>query len=111
MIIPNGTIQLKQKTQAGLNGINPTTGYAVKPAGVKWGEPIPCQYLINRYSAIARAQGEPVTLSSYDVLIEAQPFPLGIVKLTDDATKKEVGEFSIIKVEQLTAVGQTRLLI
>ena len=107
MIIPNGTIQIKQK-QAG--GIDPETGYPINSSNVTYGDPIPCQYIINKYNALAMSQGEHVTLASYEVLIDAQPFDAEQIRLTDKSGKV-IGDFSIIRVEPLDAVYEIRFWI
>ena len=68
MIIPNGTIEVKQKT---CGGIDPETGYARRSSDVVWSDPIPCQTLTNKYNALALSkQGNPITSASYSVLID-----------------------------------------
>lgn len=106
MIIPNGTIQIKRK--AGGGGIDPETGYAKRPASVDWSKPIPCQYVVNKYNALATSNSEHVTLASYQVLIDEQPFDGQQVRLSD-SKGKVLGEFSIIHIEPLEAVCEIRL--
>lgn len=108
MIIENGTIELKQKTSGG--GIDPTTGYPVKPVSVGWGDPIPCQYSANKYNNLGRVNGEHFKTAEYSVLIEEQPFDAEQLRLKDRAGNV-VGEFSIIQVEPLEAVYELRILI
>lgn len=108
MIIENGTIELKQKTSGG--GIDPTTGYPVKPVSVGWGDPIPCQYSANKYNNLGRVNGEHFKTAEYSVLIEEQPFDAEQLRLKDRAGNV-VGEFSIIQVEPLEAVRELRILI
>lgn len=108
MIIENGTIEIKHK-QAG--GIDLETGHPIHSSNVTYGSPIPCQYIINRYNALAMSQGEHVTLASYQVLIDEQPFDdAEQIRLTDKSGKV-VGEFSIIKIEPLEAVCEIRIWI
>lgn len=108
MIIPNGTIQIKQKTSGG--GIDPETGYAKRPASVDWNEPIPCQYVVNKYNALAISNNEHITSASYAVLIDEQPFEGQQVRLMD-SEGKVLGEFSIIQIEPLEAVCQIRIYV
>ena len=108
MIIPNGTIQIKQKTSGG--GIDPETGYAKRPASVDWNEPIPCQYVVNKYNALATSNNEHITSASYAVLIDEQPFEGQQVRLMDSGGKV-LGEFSIIQIEPLEAVCQIRIYV
>ena len=106
MIIANGTIELKQKTGG---GIDPETGYPVKPS-VTWGDPIPCQYTANKYDNLGRANGEHFKVAEYSVLIEEQPVDTEQLRLKDRAGNV-VGEFSIIQVEPLEAVCETKILV
>lgn len=108
MIIENGTIELKQKTGGG--GIDPTTGYPVKPPSVGWSDPIPCQYSANKYNNLGRVNGEHFKTAEYSVLIEEQPFDTEQVRLKDRLGNL-VGEFSVIQVEPLEAVCELRILI
>lgn len=109
MIIENGTIELKQKTSGG--GIDPTTGYPLKPASVSWGDPIPCQYIANKYSNLGRVGGEHFKTAEYSVLIEEQPLGDAEQLRLKDRSGKVVGEFSIIQVEPLEAVCEIRIWI
>lgn len=108
MIIENGTIELKQKTSGG--GIDPTTGYPQKPSSVGWSDPIPCQYMANKYNNLGRVNGEHFKTAEYDILIEEQPFGADQLRLKD-RVGSVVGEFSIIKVEPLEAVCEIRILV
>jgi hypothetical protein len=108
MIIENGTIELKQKATAA--GIDPETGYPVKPEAATWGDPIPCQYYANKYSNLGRVNGEHFTTAEYTVLIELQPFDAEQIRLKD-RQGNEVGEFSVIQTEPLEAVCELRILV
>ena len=108
MIIENGTIELKQKTSGG--GVDPTTGYPHSPASVGWGNPIPCQYMANKYTNLGRVNGEHFTTAGYAILIEEQPIDAEQLRLKDRAGSI-VGAFSIIKVEPLEAVCEIRILV
>lgn len=108
MIIPNGTIEIKQKT---CGGIDPETGYPKRSSDVVWGEPIPCQTLTNKYNALALSkEGNPIISASYAVLIDEQPFVGEQVRLKD-RQGKVIGEFSIIQIEPLEAVCEIRIWI
>lgn len=107
MIIPNGTIEVKTKTAG---GINLQTGYPVKSSEVSWGDPIECQYLVNKYNALALTEGEHYTAASYAVLIEEQPFTAEQVRLKD-REGNTIGEFSVIQIEPLEAVCEIRVWI
>lgn len=64
MIIQNGTIEFKTKTGG---GIDPETGYPVKPSSELWGEPVPCQFRATKYNQLSIIKGEHVTLASYEI--------------------------------------------
>lgn len=106
MIIPNGTIEPKQKTGG---GIDPATGYPVAPSA-GWGEPIACQYVPNSVNLQGRVSGGHFTIASYRVYIEERPFSAEQVRLRD-TDGNVVGEFSLLQVEPLVAVGEICLLI
>jgi hypothetical protein len=107
MIIQNGTLQIKQK-QAG--GIDHETGHPIRSSVASYGEPIPCQYIVNTYNALGLSQGEHATLASYQVLIDEQPFTAEQLRLTD-RTGKVIGDFSVIWIEPLEAVCEIRIWI
>lgn len=107
MIIANGTIEFKSKAEG---GIDPETGYPLKPSSEEWGEPVPCQFKAVRFNQLAKVNEEPVISSSFEVLIEEQDVPSEIVRLTD-AKGKPVGEFSIMRIEPIEAVCEVRILI
>ncbi len=107
MIIANGHIELKTKTTA---GIDPESGYPAEPVSTSWGEPIPCQYIAQRYTNLGRANGEHFIEASYQVLIEAQPFGSETVRLKD-AEGGIVGEFPVLRVEPLVAVDELKIWI
>lgn len=104
MIIQNGTIEVKTKTGG---GIDPQTGFPVK-GDEQWGEPIPCQWIPNRNNMLGRVNGEHFTIAHYIVLIESQPFSAEQVRLRT-VGGYDLGEFSLMYVEQLDAVCQIRL--
>lgn len=106
MIIQNGTIEFKTKTGG---GIDPVTGY---PSAVSssWGNPIPCQYIINSHDNLGMAHGEHFVAASYTVLVEQQSLSSEQLRIKD-RSGATVGEFSIISVEQLDAVCQTKILV
>lgn len=108
MIIPNGTIQVKRKKGDG--GVNPDTGYAVRPSAAEWDTPIPCQYIAEKYNALALSDGEHVTAAEYTVLIDEQPFDGRQVRLADRGGTV-LGEYSIIRVQPLEAVCEIKIWI
>ena len=57
MIIQNGTIEFKTKT---VSGIDPETGYPVKPSSVAWGEPVPCQFKAKKFNQLGIIKAEPL---------------------------------------------------
>lgn len=107
MIIQNGTIEIKTKTAM---GIDPETGFPVRPSKVSWGEPIPCQYAASKLNLLSKADGEPFTTAKYWVLTEGEPPKAEQLRLRD-MEGNLVGEFSVIWAEPLPAVGQTRIWI
>jgi len=107
MIIANGTIELKVKTAG---GINTSTGFPLASTS-SWGSPVSCQYIINTHDNLGRTQGEHFVKAKYSILIEQQnPVASEQLRLKDRAGIV-LGEFSIISVEQLDAVCQTKILV
>lgn len=106
MIIANGTIELKVKTAG---GIDPSTGFPVASTS-SWGSLVPCQYLINTRDNLGRVDGEHFTKAQYSILIEQQTVASEQLRLTDRGGTV-LGEFSIISVEELDAVCQTKILV
>lgn len=107
MIIANGTIEVKRKTGGG--GLDPVTGYPQK-ADASWDEPIPCQYIPGSHNKLGVVSGEHFTVATYTVLIEEREFNAEQIRLKDRAGAI-LGEFSIMQVEPLEAVGEIRLVI
>lgn len=109
MIIPNGTIEFKEKIPG---GIDPETGYPTKATEVGWGKPIPCQFIPNSRTNLGRVNGERFTTATYTVLIEEQPLPTSEQVRLKESDGKVLGEFSLIAPpEALEAVGEIRILI
>lgn len=108
MIIENGTIEVL--TVVG-GGLDEQTGFPC-PQEESYGTPIPCQFSPVRYNATAHRDGEPVTQKSFSILIEEQPqeFAADRVRLTNSAGRV-IGEFSVISVEALEAVGQVKITV
>lgn len=106
MIIENGTIEIKHK-QGG--GIDPVTGFPIK-AEISWGEPIACQYIPNKNNRLGVVNGEHYTVAQYTILIEEQEFDAEQIMLKD-RSGRSLGEFSIIQVEPLEAVGEIKILV
>lgn len=110
MIIQNGYIQVKQKAAA---EYDPETGYYKKPtAKPTWGERIPCQFIQNTHNNLGRVNGEHFTAATYQILIEEQQpsFTAEQVRLTS-VEGREIGDFSVISVEPLEAVCETRIMV
>lgn len=106
MIIPNGTIEVKIKTGG---GIDPKKGYPIEVV-VDWARPIPCQFQANKYDNTGRVNGEAFTIASYEVLIDGVQFEHEQIRLKTESGKT-LGEFSVIEVEPLTAVEQTKIWV
>ncbi len=109
MIIQNGTIETKRKTAG---GIDPETGYPVRPSDVAWNGPIPCQYSANKYNGLGKANGEHFTVAEYKILIEddGRPFDAEQIRLKD-MVGNLIGEYSVMQVEPLDAVGEIKILV
>lgn len=108
MIIANGYI-VELTTTGG--GIDKTTGHPVPVSETESTKRIPCQYSATKYNALSKSQGEPVTTQGYAILIENyDTLTSERLSLYDKAGQK-VSDFSIISVEPLDAVGQTRILV
>lgn len=106
MIIQNGTIEVQIIAEGELDD----KGYPIVPVGEQWGEPIPCQYMIAKYNALALLLNEPITEQNYTILIEKQEFSADRVRITD-MEGVEVGQFSVTSIEPLDAVGQIRIQV
>ncbi len=97
MIIVNGTIEPKHKVNG---GIDENTGYPV-PATETWSAPIDCQFFPNKRNNL----GYEILVTEEDWLWDSE-----IIRLTTQFGRV-VGEFPIIAVEHLKAVGQTQILV
>jgi hypothetical protein len=104
MIIVNGTITAKVKTGGGL-GLD---GYPVKPSA-SWGDPIPCRTVTLRKNNLGKQNGNTFITASYEVLIEPQPFEAERVRLTEYG--RDLGEFSVMWIEYLEAVGVLKIVV
>ncbi|MCM1168900.1 MAG: hypothetical protein NC324_03085 [Bacteroides sp.] len=107
MIIQNGTIEAKRKTAG---GIDPVTGFPVVSSDVAWGEAIPCQYSANKHNWLGRVNGERFTVAEYTILIEERPFEAEQIRLKDNLGNV-VGEYSVMQIEPLEAVGEIKILV
>ena len=109
MIIPNGTIELKTKTAG---GIDPVTGFPIKPSDVSWSAPIDCQYSVNKYDKLGKVNGEHFIVAQYSILIEDQLLgEFEQLRLTDSKSGNSLGEFSVMQVEPLEAVCELKILV
>lgn len=104
MIIANGFIRFKEQVEEQVDD----KGYPMLSPDA-WGEAIECQYNITS-NLQARSNGEAYTAKSFVVWVEQMDVPSEVVMLYD-GRGKEVGQFSVISVEQLDAVCQTRLTL
>lgn len=104
MIIANGFIRFKEQVEEQVDSM----GYPMLSPDA-WGEAIECQYNITS-NLQARSNGEAYTSKSFVVWVEQMDVPSEVVMLYD-GRGKEVGQFSVISVEQLDAVCQTRLTL
>lgn len=105
MIIVNGKLIPRLLSRG---RIDPETGHPI-PAQREWGDAIPCQYIVNRMDVAGRVNGEKALQLSYTVLVE-RPFYGERVRLCDMAGCV-IGEFPVISLEWLEAVGQTKVVM
>lgn len=107
MIIENGKISALVKTGGG--GLN-QDGDPVAPSS-HWADAIPCNIKANKYSNKGVTNGNTFVSASYEVLIEtAEPFTAEQVRLEMDGGKV-LGEFSVLQIEPLMAVGSIRIVV
>lgn len=107
MIIPNGTISIKEK-RAG--GIDPKTGHPLPALEERWSDPIPCQYVVNRYDAMKRDASGFLTDASFQILIEEIPFRAEQLRLVDEFGRL-IGEFSVKFIEVLRGVCEIKIWV
>lgn len=105
MIIENGTLVPRRPSRG---RIDPESGHPEEGLP-EWGAPIPCQYIPNRMDLAGHVNGERAVRLSYTVLLE-RPFCYERVRLCD-SHGCVIGEFPVISVEWLEAVGQCKVLI
>lgn len=106
MIIVNGTIETKVKSAG---GINTTTGFP-NVSQATWSTPIPCQYIPNTRNNLGSVNGEHYVQAKYQILIDLMQFSSEQIRLKN-AQGNIIGEFSVISVEQLEAVGEIKILV
>ena len=108
MIIQNGTIEFKLKHPV---GVDAATGHPVAPKS-SWSCPVPCQYLPVSHNKQAVASGEHYTKETYTVLVEEQYYcQCGERIRLKSLCGRVMGEYSIVSVEWLEAVCETRITI
>ncbi|EJW95955.1 hypothetical protein EVA_15941 [gut metagenome] len=109
MIITNGTIEFKRKLQAG--DIDPETGYPIIPKEY-WSEPQPCNIALIKENLLAvSALGSNYRERTYSVCVEADtPILSEEIRLVRD-DGDILGEYAVIQIEPLDAVGIIRLTV
>ncbi len=108
MIIANGTIRFAAITPG---GIDAATGHAIAAAAV-WGNHVPCQWGYDRRDLTARdAQGNPVTSTRRWVLIEGDGEEAAERLRLYNTAGELLGEYSVVAIEHLAAVNQSRITI
>ncbi len=108
MIIVNGTIEVRQTDGSG--GIDPETGYPVE-GETQWGDPIPCQFIPATQDYLRKVNDEPYALLTWTILIDQVPiFTAEQIRLRR-RDGEVVGEYSVVSIEQLDAVCETRLSV
>lgn len=107
MIIENGYIQYAIKGE----GTMTDDGF-LTDAALSWAQPVPCQWSLASANNLARILGEPYKEVSYTVLVEDTTFPVNTQQVRlYDSNGTAMGEFSVIHIEQLDAVGQLRISV
>lgn len=108
MIIENGHIRIKVKAEPQVT----EDGYFKKPDKEQWLSPIPCQWILTAGNNNEMVNGEHYKSASYTILIEQGPqLHIGEQLMLEDFLCTCLGEFSIISVEPLDAVGQLKIRI
>lgn len=108
MIIQNGHIRF---LTAGGGGLDPTTGHPLKPTETEDGPVIPCQYQAAKMDLLAKIFGEHTVSESYTILVENYTPVLGERLVLYGQDGQEVGRFSVIRIDPLDAVCQTRITV
>lgn len=106
MIIANGLISALEKKGG---GYDLESGYATRPSSSSWGIPVPCQIIDKRVNRLAIHEGERVREVSFAVYVDGVGFSASEVRVTRGGV--ELGTFSVISSEDLTAVNQTLINI
>lgn len=108
MIIVNGYIRFIYTLDV---GIDETTGHPI-PSEERLGCAIPCQYVIRSQNYLSRSsEGESVKTSGYHIYLEGRPCDCSERLQLCDTSDNVIGTYSIIMLEPLEAVGQTRLTV
>jgi len=107
MIIKNGTIEVI--TNSG-GGIDEVTGLNTETS-VAYDKPIDCQFKANRFSFKGKSNGSDFTVAQYEIYIDCCDAFTGEKLRIKDAKEVIVGEFQIISIEPLNAVGQIRIYV
>lgn len=105
MLVENGYIELMIKTGGGLDA----SGHPL-PSGGEWKYPTPCQWRKTEGNLLARSKGEAITRASYSILIHASRFTAEEIRLKD-LKGDTIGEFSVIRIEELSRAGMIRLWV
>ena len=103
MIIVNGTLRVKIKTDGELINGNPVR------QSENWNVPIPCSIKINQRNNKGKVDGNTFKVASYEILIDEQPFDAAIIKLMREG--EDLGEFSIQAIDPLSAVGAIKITV
>jgi hypothetical protein len=108
MIIQNGHIRFLKAEGGGLDKV---TGHPVPPTEEEMGPRIPCQYQAARMNLLAMSNGEHAVSESFTILVENYIPVLGERLVLYGRGCKEVGKFSVMRVEPLDAVCQVRITV
>lgn len=108
MIIPNGTIRFASKAPT---GIDPDTGHPRQPV-LAYSDPVACQYMPSQHNRLAATpEGYHHTVEHYTILIDRiDSLPAEQIAIYNQR-HEPLGTFSVIAVERLDTVLQTRITV
>lgn len=108
MIIQNGHIQYLESAGGGLDSV---TGHPKKSTESTKGPLVPCQYMSSTFDYLAETNGEHYTRSGYTILVENYMDVLSERIVLTDRNGRELGRFSIVRVDPLDAVCQIKITV
>lgn len=102
----NGTIQYETTTPGGLNDWGEPIA-----ATTAWSAPIGCSIHANTDNRKGRYEDGKFRQASYVVLIENNPLPENIKRITIKRRAEDLGEHDILCIEPLSTVGRIQILV